>query len=145
MPGRTVGEGPVKGAVVSQTTEVRGHCTTEVRHSGQGLALEDIDARSRCARPLPLPSSPFLSPCLPPPVTRQQQQEEGDEMAAGGLEALPDSLSSLTALRHLDLSHNRLSSPPLHLTSALPHLKSLVLSGNPCAPSTAPHDHPLQH
>ncbi|CAI5518114.1 unnamed protein product [Closterium sp. Naga37s-1] len=38
-------------------------------------------------------------------------------------EALPELLSSLTTLRHLDLSHNRLSSPALHLTSALPHLQ----------------------
>ncbi|GJP55461.1 hypothetical protein CLOM_g14405 [Closterium sp. NIES-68] len=58
-------------------------------------------------------------------------------LAHNNLEALPDSLSSLTCLRHLDLSHNRLSSPPHHLTSALPHLQSLLLSGNPCAPSTA--------
>ncbi|CAI5930226.1 unnamed protein product [Closterium sp. NIES-64] len=65
-------------------------------------------------------------------------------LAHNGLEALPESLSSLTSLRHLDLSHNRLSSPPFDLTSALPHLKSLVLSGNPCAPSTPSHAPPLQ-
>ncbi|CAI5521277.1 unnamed protein product [Closterium sp. Naga37s-1] len=103
-----------------------------------------------------LPPSPtFLSPSPPRQVTEpcicrlgvglsRLPRLTSLTLAHNGLEALPDSLSSLTALRHLDLSHNRLSSAPLHLTSALPHLKSLVLSGNPCAPSTPQHDTHLQ-
>ncbi|XP_046889492.1 p53-induced death domain-containing protein 1 [Hypomesus transpacificus] len=47
----------------------------------------------------------------------------------GLLTALPSSLTSLSLLKHLDLSFNTLSSFPLCLVS-LPHLSSLLLSHN---------------
>ncbi|XP_062318441.1 p53-induced death domain-containing protein 1 [Osmerus eperlanus] len=47
----------------------------------------------------------------------------------GLLTALPSSLTSLSLLKHLDLSFNALSSFPLCLVS-LPHLSSLLLSHN---------------